>query len=72
MQNTLSTRGTSQNKRPRRWDGSHPYNGFTNDRERRLALRSRDIRLTLIALICSTSSGLREHIFRGIMWVFGQ
>lgn len=38
-------------KRPAR-SGANPYSGFAIDRERRLALLSRDLRLVLIAAIC--------------------
>lgn len=33
-----------------------PYCGFKNDRERRLALRSRDVRLGVIALVALAMS----------------
>ena len=36
---------------PRRERGSNPYCEFKSDSERRLALRSRDIRLVLIATV---------------------
>jgi len=71
MPKTLSSRGPGQDKRPYFWGGSNPYNGFTNDRERRLALRSRDIRLTLIALICSISGGLGVYVVPGLRWLVG-
>jgi hypothetical protein len=34
----------------------NPYTGFKDDRERRLALRSRDIRLVAIAIILAYGS----------------
>ena len=33
-----------------------PYSGFTDDRERRIALRNRDIRLTIISIVSSVAS----------------
>ena len=39
---------------PRKTKHDNPYSGFGDDKERRIALRNRDIRLTFIA-ICSGS-----------------
>jgi hypothetical protein len=50
---------------------SNPYNGFKDDRERRLALRSRDIRLTLIAIVCAIGGGFGQQLLRGVAWLAG-
>lgn len=40
---------------PRKPPHPNPYCGFTSNRDRRLALLSRDVRLVLVALITSGS-----------------
>lgn len=54
-----------------RGGGASPYVAFTDDRERRWALVSRDVRLVLIALIFAVGGGAALkwptvwHVFTG-------
>jgi hypothetical protein len=53
---------------PRR--GPNPYCEFKNDRERRLALRSRDIRLVVIAAIGAAGAAPVAHAWPWLLSLF--
>ncbi len=48
---------------------NNPYCGFKDDHERRLALRSRDLRLTIIALVCILGGSLGPQVLRALVWL---
>lgn len=44
----------------------NPYNGFKNDRERRLALRSRDVRIVVTAMALAYL-GVPGHVVKAVV-----
>jgi hypothetical protein len=49
---------------------SNPYCEFKNDRERRLALRSRDVRLVMIAAIGAAGAVPVAHVWLWFLSLF--
>lgn len=54
-------------------DTRTPYAGFRNDRERLLALISRDLRLVAVAVLCAHASNSSSGLFSALLhWLRSQ